>query len=77
MKKYRKMQNQHITNGNCSPPCSAVRVPENCSRRKRLCAIFFHHILRLLVLLRKPLSAIAKRQLPWTLGEINIDFAGY
>jgi len=31
----------------------------------------FHHILRLLVLLRKPLSATAKRHIPRTLDEIG------
>jgi hypothetical protein len=51
----------------------AVRAPKNRSRRKRLCAVFLRHILRLLVLLRKPLFATAKRQLPRTL---NASFAG-
>jgi len=46
------------------------KAPKNCSRRKRLCAVFLRHILRLLVLLRKPLFATAKRQLPRTLSAI-------
>jgi len=44
----------------------ALRVPENRSRRTkvRLCAVFFHHILPALVLLRKPLYGLAKRRQP-------------
>jgi hypothetical protein len=34
------------------------------------------HILPSLVLLRKPLSRLAKRQLHRTLGEINIEYFG-
>jgi len=34
----------HITNGNCSPPIRAVRVPQNRSRACALCAVLFHHI---------------------------------
>jgi len=34
----------------------------------RLCGILLHHILPALVLLRKPLFGLAKRQLPRTLG---------
>ena len=60
----------HITNGNCCGRCSRPRVPENSSRRKRLCTVFFHHILSVAGILRIPLSQPPKRQLPVTLDEI-------
>jgi len=56
--------------------CSAVRVPENCRRRKRLCAIFFHHILPALQMLRIRLFGLAKRHLLRTLDDIfYLDFS--
>jgi len=54
--------------------CSALRVPQNTVRAYALCGILLHHILRLLVLLRKPLSATAKRHIPRTLCA---NFAGF
>jgi len=42
-----------------------------------LCGILLHHILPALVLLRKPLFELAKRQLPRTLGEIIFEISVY
>jgi len=55
----------------------AARVPQNRSRAYALCAVSLHHILRLLVLLRKPLFATAKRQLPRTLNDIWAGVTGW
>jgi len=63
-------KNLHITNGNCSPPCSGGSGSAKTQSGYALGGFLLHHILPALVLLRKPLSATAKRQLPWTLGEI-------
>jgi hypothetical protein len=50
---------------------SAARVPQNTSRAYALCGVLLHHILPALVLLRKPLFGLTKRQLPRTLCEIG------
>jgi len=42
-----------------------------------LCDILLHHILPALVLLRKPLFGLAKRQLPRTLSEKNRKYLRY
>jgi len=57
------------TNGNCLPPMGGSGSAKPQSAQAPLCG-FFRHILRLLVLLRKPLFATAKRQLPRTLDDI-------
>jgi len=63
------MPQLHITNGNCSPPYSGGSGSTKHRSGFALCGILFHHILPALVLLRKPLFGLAKRQLPVTLGE--------
>ena len=57
------------TNNNCSPPCSGGSGSAKHRSGFALCCILLHHILRLLVLLRKPLFATAKRHIPRTLDE--------
>ena len=47
-----------------------VRAPKTAVGAYALCAVFLRHILRLLALLRKPLFATEKRQLPRTLNAI-------
>jgi len=59
-----------LTNGNCSPPCSGGSGSAKHRSGYALCGILLHHILPALVLLRKPLFGLAKRQLPRTLGDI-------
>jgi hypothetical protein len=49
---------------------SAARVPQNRVRAYALCTVLLHHILPALILLRKPLSGLAKRRQPGTLCEI-------
>jgi hypothetical protein len=43
--------------------CSAVWVPQNTSRRKRLCGILLHHIFTVAGTLRVPLSQLQKRHI--------------
>ena len=66
-----------ITLGNCSPPYSggsgSVKTQSGCA----LCGFLLHHILPALVLLRKPLFGLAKRQLPRTLGDIRAKMIGH
>jgi len=61
---------RRLTNGICSPPCSVGSDSAKHRSGFALCGILLHHILRLLVLLPKPLSATAKRHIPRTLGEM-------
>jgi len=67
------MCKRRLTNGNCSPPCSdgsgSAKHRSGCA----LCGVLLHHILPAMVLLRKPLSWLAKRQLPRTLCEIHAE----
>jgi len=67
------MGKRRITNGNCSPPCSGGSGSAKRQSGYALCGILLHHILPALVLLRKPLFGLAKRQLPVTLGAISTD----
>jgi hypothetical protein len=60
-----------VTNGNCKMPCSGILGYAKPQSGYALYAVLLRHILRLLVLLRKPLFATAKRQLPRTLGDIK------
>jgi len=62
-----------LTNGICSPPCSGGSGSAKHRSCFALCGILLHHILQLLVLLRKPLSATAKRHIPKTLCAIHLD----
>ena len=65
-----------LTNGNCSPPVRRFGLQKTAVGAKRLCAVFLRHILRFLVLLRKPLFATAKRQLPRTLCAMRNGVTG-
>jgi len=58
-----------ITNGNCSPPYSGGSGSAKHHSGFALCGVLLHHILPALVLLRKPLFGLAKRQLPRTLCD--------
>jgi hypothetical protein len=76
MKKYVcENQNDRLTAGNSIAAMRAARVSQNrsraCAKRwNALCAVLLNHILPALVLLRKPLSGLSKRQLPRTLCAI-------
>jgi len=63
-------RNRRLTNGNCSPPCSGGSGSAKHRSGYALCGILLHHILPALVLLRKPLFGLAKRQLPVTLNQL-------
>jgi hypothetical protein len=54
-------------------PCSGILGSAKHRSGFALCGILLHHILPALILLRKPLSGLAKRQLPVTLSEIIIE----
>jgi hypothetical protein len=58
----KKQQNQHITGLYMLRPFGAWATQKR-SRACALCAFLFRHILRLLDLLRKSLSAAAKRHI--------------
>jgi hypothetical protein len=70
------VRKHRLTNGNRSPPCSGSSGSAKHRSGYALCGILLHHILPAMVLLRKPLFGLAKRQLPRTLCEIWAELVG-
>jgi len=64
----------HITSGNCFAAFRRLGFHKTPVGTSCLCGVLLQHILRLLVLLRKPLFATAKRQLPRTLGASFLNW---
>jgi len=66
----------HITNGNCSPPCSGGSGSAKHRSGYALCGFAPPHFAVAGLCFAKPLFATAKRQLPRTLDAILLGVTG-